>query len=208
MVDLEDPAMLYDAGDVLRRDGACEQRGRFERDTGRYDAPGEVFSACAGAALYRRPAVAAPGGFDERFGTYLEDVELGASAAARGLALPLGAARVARHAGGGAGGGGGTARGRACGAQHAAAVARAFPCAVAAAAYRQVGWAGAGRLRRGPAGKPSPAERPPLFRYCRRFFCSVSGARCAAARDVPIEQVVPKRPFRGPRAGGHPGAGF
>ena len=54
LVDLADPALLYDAGDVLRRDGVCEQRGRFERDTGAYDAPGEVFAACAGAALYRR----------------------------------------------------------------------------------------------------------------------------------------------------------
>ena len=29
MVDLGDPCVLYDAGDVLRRDGVCEQRGRF-----------------------------------------------------------------------------------------------------------------------------------------------------------------------------------
>src|SRR4051812_48831688 len=28
MVDLDDPRTLYDAGDVLRRDGVCEQRGR------------------------------------------------------------------------------------------------------------------------------------------------------------------------------------
>ena len=32
MVDLGDRTRLYDAGDVLRRDGACEQRGRFERE--------------------------------------------------------------------------------------------------------------------------------------------------------------------------------
>ena len=61
MFDLDDPAILYSAGDVLRRDGVCEQRGRFERDTGAYDEPGEVFSACAGAALYRRAAVLGPG---------------------------------------------------------------------------------------------------------------------------------------------------
>ena len=77
LVDFEDPAILYSAGDVLRRDGVCEQRGRFERDTGAYDEPGEVFAACAGAALYRRAAVAAAGGFDERLGMYLEDVDLG-----------------------------------------------------------------------------------------------------------------------------------
>jgi GT2 family glycosyltransferase len=68
LLDLGDPAILYSAGDVLRRDGVCEQRGRFERDTGAYDEPGEVFSACAGAALYRRAAVVGAGGFDERLG--------------------------------------------------------------------------------------------------------------------------------------------
>ena len=52
LLDLDDPGVLYSAGDVLRRDGVCEQRGRFERDRGAYDEPGEVFSACAGAALY------------------------------------------------------------------------------------------------------------------------------------------------------------
>src|SRR5919202_2842568 len=76
LVELDDPTLLYDAGDVLRRDGVCVQRGRFERDRGRYDAPGEVFSACAGAALYRRAAVLAARGLDERLGTYLEDVDL------------------------------------------------------------------------------------------------------------------------------------
>ena len=57
MLSLGDPGVVYDAGDVLRRDGACEQRGRFGRDDGRFDAPGEVFGACAGAALYRRAPV-------------------------------------------------------------------------------------------------------------------------------------------------------
>ena len=67
---------MYDAGDILRRDGACEQRGRFGRDDGRWDEPGEVFGACAGAALYRRGAVFEVGGFDERYFAYLEDVDL------------------------------------------------------------------------------------------------------------------------------------
>ena len=49
MVSMSDPELIYDAGDILRRDGVCEQRGRFTRDDGRFDAPGEVFGACAGA---------------------------------------------------------------------------------------------------------------------------------------------------------------
>jgi GT2 family glycosyltransferase len=76
MLDLADRRLVYDAGDVLRRDGACDQRGRFERDDGRFDAVGEVFGACAGAAVYRRAAVLKVGGFDERYFAYLEDVDL------------------------------------------------------------------------------------------------------------------------------------
>src|SRR5436190_121357 len=77
MTDMADPGLLYDTGDLLRRDGGCEQRGRFSVDDGRYDRPGRVFSACAGAALYRRAALEQVGGFEERFFLYLEDVELG-----------------------------------------------------------------------------------------------------------------------------------
>jgi GT2 family glycosyltransferase len=98
MVSLADPAILDDCGDVLRRDGVCEQRGHGLRDDGAYDAPGEVFAACAGAALYRRDAVLGIGGFDESLFAYLEDVDLG-------LRLRLAGWRcayepvVARHAG-------------------------------------------------------------------------------------------------------------
>ncbi len=99
MVDLHDPRMLYDAGDFLRRDGACEQRGRFTRDDGSFDRPGEAFSACAGAALYRRAAVLAVGGFDERFFAYLEDVDLGLRLHLAGWTCRYEPA-VARHAGG------------------------------------------------------------------------------------------------------------
>jgi GT2 family glycosyltransferase len=40
-------------------------------------APREVFSASAAAALYRRDAFLAVGGFDERFFCYYEDTDLG-----------------------------------------------------------------------------------------------------------------------------------
>ena len=92
MLSLDDPgspARIYDAGDVLRRDGACDQRGRFDLDDGRFDSPGEVFGACAGAALYRRTAVIGAGGFDERFFAYLEDVDLALAAAAARLDVCL-----------------------------------------------------------------------------------------------------------------------
>ena len=199
MVSLSDPSLIYDAGDILRRDGVCEQRGRFTRDDGRFDTPGEVFGACAGAALYRRSALESLGGFDERYFAYLEDVDLA-------LRLRLAGWRcryepvVARHAGEGSAhqlpGG------------HHLLVARNTIVLVAIwfpprwlpqVAYRQAGWLWhAARERRlavhlrglaaavsmlGPALRARRARRPPPL--------------------VPIDVAVPARPFRGPRAGGH-----
>ena len=201
MVDLDDPSLLYDAGDVLRRDGACEQRGRFERDTGRYDAPGEVFSACAGAALYRREAVLAAGGFDERLGTYLEDVDLG-------LRLRLAAWRcrwepraVARHAGGGSSGGLRHGPGAWVERNTLLLVARSFPARwLPLVLYRQLGWAWhaarGGELRDHLAGARMALPLLPAFLRERRAL------RAGAA--LAIEEVVPPRPVRGRGAGGHP----
>ena len=100
MVQMNGSGTLYDTGDFLRRDGVCEQRGRFELDVGRYDAPGEAFAPCAGAALYRRRAVLDVGGFDERLFSYLEDVDLGLRLQLAGWRCAYEPA-VAEHAGGG-----------------------------------------------------------------------------------------------------------
>ena len=196
-------ALLYDAGDVLRRDGACEQRGRFERDSGRYDAPGEVFSACAGAALYRRAAVLAAGGFDERFGTYLEDVDLGPAPAARGLERAAGSRARSR-------GTRAAARAPRCAAARGAwverntllLVARAFrPRWLPLVAYRQLAWAWhaarAGRLARPPRRRAHGAAA------AARVRCASAG-RCARAGRGDRARRCPRAPIRGPRAGGHP----
>ena len=201
MVDLEDPTLLDDAGDVLRRDGACEQRGRFERDAGRYDAPGEVFAACAGAALYRRAAVLAVGGFDERFGTYLEDVDLGLRLRLAGGRCRWEPRAVARHAGGGSSGALRHGPGAWVERNTLLLVARAFPARwLPFVAYRQLGWAWhaarGGELREHLAGVRMALPLLPAFLRERRAL------RAAAAR--PVEEVVPPRPIRGPRAGGHP----
>jgi GT2 family glycosyltransferase len=100
MVQMDDITRIYDAGDFLRRDGVCEQRGRSELDDGSFDSPGEAFAPCAGAALYRREAVLAAGGFDERFFSYLEDVDLGLRLALSGWRCAYEPV-VAMHAGGG-----------------------------------------------------------------------------------------------------------
>jgi GT2 family glycosyltransferase len=201
LVDFHDPGLLYDAGDVLRRDGACEQRGRFERDTGRYDAPGEVFSACAGAALYRRAAVLAAGGFEERFGTYLEDVDLGLRLRLAGWRCRWEPRAVARHAGGGSSAALRHGPGAWVERNTLLLVARAFPARwLPLVAYRQLGWAWhaarAGGLRAHVAGARMALPLLPAFLRERR------GLRAGAA--VPVEEAVPPRPIRGPRAGGHP----
>ena len=197
MVDLADPTLLYDAGDVLRRDGVCEQRGRFERDTGAFDAPGEIFSACAGAALYRRAALTAAGGFDERFGMYLEDVDLGLRLRLAGWTCRWEPRAVAAHAGEGSSGGPGPWVAR----NTLLLVARAFPARwLPLVAYRQAAWAWhaarAGTLRTHLAGVRAALPLLPAFARERR------AVRARAA--VPVERVVPRRPIRGPAAGGHP----
>jgi GT2 family glycosyltransferase len=200
MLELGNPGFVYDAGDVLRRDGACDQRGRFGRDDGRWDTPGEVFGACAGAALYRRSALNAVGGFDERYFAYLEDVDLALRLALAGWACryePV----VALHAG--------EASSRALPGGHQALVTRNtvvlvatfFPVRwLALVGYRQLAWAWhAGRERRLAAHLRALASAVPLLPAALR---ARRGVR--AASRVPIAQTVPVRRVRGPRAGGHP----
>jgi GT2 family glycosyltransferase len=202
MVDLDDPARLYDAGDVLRRDGVCEQRGRFHRDDGRFDVPADMFAACAGAALYRRASVQAVGGFDERFFAYLEDVDLG-------LRLRLAGWRcryepvVARHAGGGTSAA--LARSPAGWVERNTLllVAKAFPLRWAPlVAYRQLAWTWhALRQRRLREHLSAAAAALPLLSAMLR-----DRRRLRRSAVVGVADVVPVLPIRGPRAGGHPAA--
>jgi len=192
MVQMDDPQRLYDSGDFLRRDGVCEQRGRFELDDGRFDEPGEVFAPCAGAALYRRDALAAVGGFDERLFSYLEDVDLGLRLALAGWLCAYEPV-CALHAGG------------------ASAwqldppveywierntlllVAKAFPLRWAPqVAYRQLGWAWHAfqgrRLRVHLRGALAALIVLPAVRADRR--------RLRAGAVVAVEVAVPERPIR------------
>jgi GT2 family glycosyltransferase len=199
MLSLAEPNRVYDAGDVLRRDGACEQRGRFARDDGRFDAPGEVFGACAGAALYRRDVVLGLGGFDERYFAYLEDVDLALRLRLAGWGCryePV----VARHAGEGS-------SHQLSGAHHyliarntLILVARAFPLTWAGPVlYRQLSWVVAAARNRRLA---------PHLRGLAAGLRAAAGMRrerraLRAAAAVPIEVAIPWRPYRGPEAGGH-----
>ena len=77
MVDFDDRRVLDGAGDVLRRSGLPYRLGHGEPDRGQYDRAAFVFSACAGAALYRRSMLDDIGLFDEDFFANCEDGDLG-----------------------------------------------------------------------------------------------------------------------------------
>ena len=76
MLKMEDPTLIEDAGDELSWYGAATKRGHSE-PAANFNQAAEVFSPCAGAAIYRRSFLEATGGFDEAFFAYLEDVDLG-----------------------------------------------------------------------------------------------------------------------------------
>jgi hypothetical protein len=203
MVLMDRSGVIDDAGDVLRRDGVAEQRGHGRPDGPRFAEPGEVFSACAGAAVYRRSAVLAVGGFDERMFAYIEDVDLG-------LRLRLAGWRcayepvVARHARRGSAGEGAVPVDALVVRNTLLLVAKAFPARwLPMVAYRQAAWA----WRALRAGRPGT--------YLRGIIGVVPLLPRALLRDrpalrraavVPVEAAVPARPWRGPAAGGHPEA--
>lgn len=72
-----DPSRLDGAGDVYHVSGLAWRRGHGRPVSPVVSHLIEVFSACAAAALYRRDAFLAAGGFDESFFCYMEDVDLG-----------------------------------------------------------------------------------------------------------------------------------
>ncbi len=76
MVDMKNPQLIDDAGDFY-----CALGWAFARGTGteakNYTEIVEVFSACAGAAIYRKSVFEEIGLFDELHFAYLEDLDIG-----------------------------------------------------------------------------------------------------------------------------------
>jgi GT2 family glycosyltransferase len=87
-------------GDVYHVSGLSWRAGHGRPRTPAADEDHEIFSACAAAALYRRDAFLAAGGFDEDFFCYFEDVDLGFRLRLAGWQARHVSAAVVRHAAG------------------------------------------------------------------------------------------------------------
>lgn len=75
MIQLHHKELMDDAGDMYSLLGWAYQRGVGRSSSG-YNRAREVFSACAGAAIYRRKIFEEIGYFDEMHFAYLEDIDV------------------------------------------------------------------------------------------------------------------------------------
>ena len=76
-LDAQDPAIVDGFGDALGVHGTAWRSGGGAPASALPDQDCLIFSPCAAAALYAKPAFDALGGFDESFFCYMEDVDLG-----------------------------------------------------------------------------------------------------------------------------------
>ena len=76
MVQMYHPELIDSAGDLYTLTGWGVCRG-VGRPVSNYTEKDEVFSACAGAAIYRRQVFQKIGLFDEKHFAYLEDIDVG-----------------------------------------------------------------------------------------------------------------------------------
>ena len=68
---------FHAAGDTVGLDGIPANRGVWQQDTGQYEREEYVFSACGGAAAYRRALLDDIGFLDDDFFFSCEDVDMG-----------------------------------------------------------------------------------------------------------------------------------
>lgn len=76
MIQMYHPDLIDSAGDLytLMGWGVCRGTGR---PVSNYTVPDQIFTACAGAAIYRRSVFEEIGYFDESHFAYLEDIDIG-----------------------------------------------------------------------------------------------------------------------------------
>ena len=95
----EDRGRIDGAGDIYSWVGSGWRRGHGEPDRGQFDAPCAVFGICGGAAVLRRKALAAVGGFDEAFFAFYEDVDWSFRAQLAGFSIRYVPSAIAYHMG-------------------------------------------------------------------------------------------------------------
>jgi GT2 family glycosyltransferase len=76
MLQMKNPELIDSAGDFYCALGWAFARGK-DRKTEAFSKETSVFSACAGAALYRKAVFEKIGDFDENHFAYLEDLDIG-----------------------------------------------------------------------------------------------------------------------------------
>lgn len=103
MIQLHHPELIDSAGDLytLVGWGICRGIGRPVQN---YTKPDEIFSACAGASIYRRSVFRRIGYFDESHFAYLEDMDIGYRARIYGYKNRYCPSAVVRHVGSGTSG--------------------------------------------------------------------------------------------------------
>lgn len=98
MVALRDHEKLDGAGDFYCALGWAYARGK-DRNPSAYRKNDRIFSACAGAAIYRKSVFEQIGLFDEAHFAYLEDVDVGYRARLHGFENRFAAEAIVYHAG-------------------------------------------------------------------------------------------------------------
>jgi len=103
MIQMYHPELMDDAGDMYSVLGWAYQRG-VGQSVKKYGRSRRVFSACAGAAIYRREVFEQIGYFDEMHFAYLEDLDVGYRARIYGYDNVYCPAAVVYHVGSGTSG--------------------------------------------------------------------------------------------------------
>ena len=103
MIQLHEKRLMDDAGDLYTVIGWAFQRGVAQRSSG-FNKPRRIFSACAGAAIYRRSVFEQIGYFDEIHFAYLEDLDVGYRARIAGFENWYCPSAVVYHVGSGTSG--------------------------------------------------------------------------------------------------------
>lgn len=103
MLQMHNPSLIDSAGDIFTVLGWGACRGS-NKSASRYRKPDSVFTACAGAAIYRRNYFDKIGFFDEMHFAYLEDIDVGYRARIHGYINTYCPTAIVHHVGSGTSG--------------------------------------------------------------------------------------------------------